>query len=83
MTIYGYVRCSTDKQTVMQQVGGLKAYGCEKNLPRQSGKRRHRKRRKGLQAIRRALKPGDTFVVTAIDRGLPLYARAQYCFSTT
>ena len=68
MTIYGYVRCSTDKQTVSQQVDALKAYGCEK-IFRDKAKSGATARRKGLQAIRRVLKPGDTFVVTAIDRG--------------
>lgn len=68
MTIYGYVRCSTDKQTVLQQVDALKAYGCER-IFRDKAKSGGTDNRKGLQAIRRALKPGDTFVVTAIDRG--------------
>lgn len=68
MTIYGYVRCSTDKQTVLQQVDALKAYGCDK-IFRDKAKSASTVRRKGLQALKRALKPGDTFVVTAIDRG--------------
>ena len=68
MTIYGYVRCSTDKQTVLQQVDALKAYGCER-IFRDRAASAATARRKGLQAIKRALKPGDTFVVTAIDRG--------------
>lgn len=68
MTIYGYVRCSTDKQTVLQQVDALKAYGCEK-IFRDKAASARTARRKGLTALRRALKAGDTFVVTAIDRG--------------
>jgi DNA invertase Pin-like site-specific DNA recombinase len=68
MTIYGYVRCSTDKQTVLQQIDALKAYGCEK-IFRDKAVSGGTDKRKGLQAIRRALRPGDTFVVTAIDRG--------------
>lgn len=46
----------------------MKAYGCEKVF-RDRAASAATARRKGLQAIKRALKPGDTFVVTAIDRG--------------
>ena len=68
MTIYGYVRCSTDKQTVLQQVDALKAYGCDR-IFRDKAASARTARRRGLLALKRALKPGDTFVVTAIDRG--------------
>jgi DNA invertase Pin-like site-specific DNA recombinase len=68
MTIYGYVRCSTDKQTVLQQVDALKTYGCER-IFRDKAASARTARRKGLMALKRALKPCDTFVVTAIDRG--------------
>jgi len=68
MTIYGYVRCSTDKQTVLQQIDALKAYGCER-IFRDKAASAGTARRKGLMALKRALTPGDTFVVTAIDRG--------------
>lgn len=69
MTIYDYVRCSTDKQTVMQQVDALKAYGCDRIFRDKAASAAGTQRRKGLLALKRALKPGDTFVVTAIDRG--------------
>lgn len=69
MTVYGYVRCSTDKQTVLQQIDALKAYGCGKIFRDKARSAAGTQRRKGLLALKRALKPGDTFVVTAIDRG--------------
>jgi hypothetical protein len=61
MTIYGYVRCSTDKQTVLQQVDALRAYGCEK-IFRDKAASAGTARCKGLLALKRALKPGDTLV---------------------
>jgi DNA invertase Pin-like site-specific DNA recombinase len=68
MTIYGYVRCSTDKQTVLQQVDALKAYGCDK-IFRDKGISGGTHWRRGLITLKRKLKPADRFVVTAIDRG--------------
>ena len=67
MTLYGYVRCSTDRQTVMQQVDALRAAGCAR-IFRDKAVRANAKHRPALLAIRKALQPGDTFVVTAIDR---------------
>ena len=68
MTIYGYVRCSTDKQVVLHQIEALRAYGCEQ-IFRDKGVSGKSVDRKGLNALKAKLKPGDKFVVTAIDRG--------------
>lgn len=67
MTVYGYVRCSTDKQTILQQVDALRAAGC-KRIFKDKAIRATAKHRPALVAVRKALQPGDTFVVTAIDR---------------
>jgi DNA invertase Pin-like site-specific DNA recombinase len=67
MTMIGYVRCSTDRQTVMQQIDALRAIGC-KPIFQDKAVRATAKDRPALQRVRKALKPGDTFVVTAIDR---------------
>lgn len=67
MALIGYVRCSTDKQTVMQQCDALRAAGC-KRIYKDWAVRATSRQRPGLQAVRGALRPGDTFVVTAIDR---------------
>jgi len=67
MTVYGYVRCSTDKQTIMQQVDALRAAGC-KQIFKDKAIRATAKHRPALIAIRKALQSGDTFMVTAIDR---------------
>ena len=75
MAIYGYVRCSTDKQTVMQQVDALRAAGCVR-IFRDKAIRATAKKRPALLAVRKALKPGDTFMVTAIDRGFRSTAEA-------
>lgn len=68
MTVYGYVRCSTNKQMVLQQVDALRAYGCEK-IFRDKGVSGSTASRKGLTGLKAILKPNDKFVVTAIDRG--------------
>src|SRR5262249_42052867 len=67
MAMYGYVRCSTDKQTVAQQCDALRAAGCER-IFKDRAVRATAKKRHGLSAVRKHLKPGDTFMVTAIDR---------------
>ena len=63
----GYARVSTDKQTLYQYTDALKAAGCDEIFLDEavSAIARHRP---GLQAANSALKPGDTFVVLAIDR---------------
>lgn len=68
MTVYGYVRCSTNRQMVLQQIDALRAYGCEK-IFRDKGVSGKSADRKGLLKLKRRLKPNDKFVVTAIDRG--------------
>lgn len=69
MALVGYVRCSTDKQTVMQQLDALRSAGCERrNIYKDKATSASAKRRPGLMAVRNALRPGDTFVVVAIDR---------------
>jgi DNA invertase Pin-like site-specific DNA recombinase len=68
MTAYGYVRCSTNKQMVLQQIDALRAYGCDE-IVRDKGVSGSTSNRKGLVALKAKLKPGDKFVVTAIDRG--------------
>jgi|SRR5882757_941279 len=68
MTVYGYVRCSTNKQMLLQQVDALRAYGCEK-IFRDKAVSARTSNRRGLIALKAALRPGDKFVVTAIDRG--------------
>jgi DNA invertase Pin-like site-specific DNA recombinase len=68
MTVYGYVRCSTDKQMVLQQIDALRAYGCEK-IVRDKAVSGRTANRRGLVALKARLKPDDKFVVTAIDRG--------------
>lgn len=67
MALIGYVRCSTDRQTVMQQVDALRAAGCDR-IFEDEGAKATAPKRPGLLAAREALAPGDTFVVWAIDR---------------
>ena len=63
----GYARNSTDKQTLYQYTDALKAAGC-KPIFVDEATSAVAKKRPGLQEAREALKPGDTFVVVAIDR---------------
>jgi DNA invertase Pin-like site-specific DNA recombinase len=51
----------------MQQIDALRAVGC-KPIFQDKAIRATAKRRPALERVRKALKPGDTFVVTAIDR---------------
>lgn len=67
MALVGYVRCSTDKQTIRQQIDLLKAIGCD-HIYKDKAIRATAKKRPGLVAVRNNLKPGDTFCVVAIDR---------------
>lgn len=67
MAMYGYVRCSTDRQMVDQQIAALRASGCEV-IYKDKAVRATAKNRPGLLRARKALKPGDTFCVSAIDR---------------
>lgn len=63
----GYARVSTDRQTLYQHIDALEEAGCDPifNDAATSAKT---KNRPGLQKARAALKPGDVFVVLAIDR---------------
>lgn len=75
MAIYGYVRCSTDRQTIMQQVDALRAARCDRIFKDKAVKATSKKR-PALAAVRETLRPGDTFVVTAIDRAFRSTAEA-------
>lgn len=67
MSLIGYVRCSTNQQMVLQQIDALHAAGCVR-IYKDKAVRATARKRPGLMAVRKALKPGDTFVITAIDR---------------
>lgn len=63
----GYARVSTDKQTLYQYTDALEDAGCNTIFTDEatSAVAPHRP---GLMEARAALRPGDTFVVLAIDR---------------
>lgn len=63
----GYARVSTDKQTLYQHIDALKAAQCDEIFT-DWATRATAKERPGLREARAKLKPGDTFVVLAIDR---------------
>lgn len=64
--IYGYARVSTDGQTLDAQVDQLKAAGATKVFQEKiSGARRDRAQ---LQKLIASLSPGDTLLVTNLDR---------------
>lgn len=67
MALLGYVRCSTDKQQVRQQCDALRRIGCTR-IYKDKAVHATAKKRPALLSLRKALQPGDTFVVTAIDR---------------
>src|SRR5271166_3654844 len=67
MASYGYARVSTLDQDVSIQRAALKAAGCEViRAEKKSGTRRDG--RTDLQVLLDFLRPGDTLVVTRIDR---------------
>ena len=67
MPLYGYARVSTDDQTLSLQRAALVAAGCEViRAETASGTRRDG--RTELQTLLDFLHPGDTLVVTRIDR---------------
>jgi DNA invertase Pin-like site-specific DNA recombinase len=67
MPVYGYARVSTLAQDLSLQRAALKAAGCEViRAEKASGRRRDG--RTELQALLDFLHPGDTLVVTRIDR---------------
>jgi DNA invertase Pin-like site-specific DNA recombinase len=67
--LLAYVRCSTGKQTLTQQIDQLRAAGCErKHIYKDKAMSAKAKTRPGLMAVVDALEHRDTFMVTAIDR---------------
>ena len=64
---YGYARVSSKAQDYQAQVEALKAAGCERIYSeKQSGK--SRSARPEFAKLMKALLPGDTVVVTKLDR---------------
>jgi DNA invertase Pin-like site-specific DNA recombinase len=64
---YGYARVSTSKQDTANQVDALKAAGCERIFTEKaSGKSTDG--RPEFKRLMKALNPGDTVVVTKLDR---------------
>lgn len=64
--LVGYARVSTEDQILETQIDALKRYGCTQIFSeRASGAK---KGRKAMAKALRALRPGDTLVVTALDR---------------
>jgi len=68
MALYGYVRCSTDKQKTIRQRDALRAVGRDR-IFQDKGVRATQKNRPALIKLRKLLRPGDTFCITEIDRG--------------
>jgi len=67
MALYGYARVSTTDQDLSVQRAALKAAGCEIiRAEKKTGTRRDG--RTELQVLLDFLRPGDTLVVTRIDR---------------
>lgn len=63
---FGYARVSTDDQDLRHQIKALKEYGCSRIFEeKQSGKNMKRKQ---FELMRVFLHPGDTLVVTKLDR---------------
>ena len=65
--IIGYARVSTDDQRLDMQLAALKEAGCEKIFQDQ-GVTGSKMDRPGMEAVIKALKPGDTLVVWRLDR---------------
>jgi DNA invertase Pin-like site-specific DNA recombinase len=66
MAVYGYARVSTDGQSLVAQLAGLKAAKCEKIFQEKiSGARSDRKQLAKLIAL---LAKDDVLVVTRLDR---------------
>jgi DNA invertase Pin-like site-specific DNA recombinase len=65
MTKIGYARVSTSKQDYTAQVDALKAAGCEAIY---SEKGKSTNGRTEFKRLMKALKPGDTVVVSRLDR---------------
>ena len=66
MTVYGYARVSTDGQTLAAQDAALHAAGAAKVYgEKQSGAKTDRAE---LAKLLKRLEPGDTLIVTRLDR---------------
>ncbi|MFD3443912.1 recombinase family protein [Microbacteriaceae bacterium 4G12] len=65
---YGYVRVSTTKQTVDQQLDALRLAGVADEHVFGDVRSGARWDREGLSELKRHLRPGDTLVVVALDR---------------
>jgi DNA invertase Pin-like site-specific DNA recombinase len=64
---YGYARVSTSKQDYAIQVDALKGVGCEMIFTEKASAKSTNGRTE-FKRLMRALKPGDTVVVTKLDR---------------
>ena len=64
---YGYARVSSKAQDYTAQVEALKAAGCEK-IYSEKQSRKSRDARPEFGRLMKALLPGDTVVVTKLDR---------------
>ena len=67
MAIYGYARVSTDDQDLTIQRDALKAAGCEV-IRGEKVSGGSREGRKELETLLAFLRPGDTLIVTKLDR---------------
>lgn len=67
MTLYGYARVSSIDQDLGIQQAALKAAGCEL-IRAEKASGAHRDGRSELQVLLDFLRPGDTLMVTRIDR---------------
>lgn len=67
--LIGYARVSTQAQDLAAQVDGLQALGVDKQrIYTEKASGRSMRSRPQLEAALTALRPGDTFVVTKLDR---------------
>ena len=75
MPLYGYARVSSEDQDLSLQMEKLKAAGCEIiRSEKRTGTTRESRRE--LETVLEFLRPGDTLVVTRIDRLARSVARA-------
>jgi len=68
-TLIGYARCSTETQDLEAQIDGLEELGVEtKRIFTDHGLTGRNRERPGLEQALKALRSGDTLVVTKLDR---------------
>lgn len=67
MAAYGYARVSTIDQDLTVQEQALRAAGCDV-IRAETASGTHRRGRRELETLLQFLRPGDTLVVTRIDR---------------